>query len=199
MPPTACAAAATMNVTGSACASDIWPSMAASVMVHTCWPTVMQQFRRAICKAVLTCFPSCSARLLRTAIKPNGMAKDPTSGSTENAMHTSAKRPFCLTKKAARTPTMAPPKMHGAYTSLGGILVCKSTRMMTREDTSPSTALHCPPCANCVSPLAYASCSGEPGSAVSSPPYTDTPNHCPAYKFHEVRPIHTRHCTKARW
>lgn len=61
--------------------------MAARIVVQICCPTVTQQFSNAICNAVLTVFPSSSARLFSVATRPKGMAKDPVSGITESVMH----------------------------------------------------------------------------------------------------------------
>lgn len=73
-----------------------------------------QQFKSAICKAVLTCFPSSSARLLRVATRPKGMAKEPVSGMIEMVKQISAKVAMWPTTKPARKLTTAPIKMHGA-------------------------------------------------------------------------------------
>mmetsp|Transcript_70057 Transcript_70057/g.200767 ORF Transcript_70057/g.200767 Transcript_70057/m.200767 type:complete len:255 (-) Transcript_70057:1250-2014(-) len=92
-PPNPWATAATMKTKGKAFSKDICDSMTAKIMVQICWPTVTQQFSKAICKAVLTTFPSCAARALRVATSPKGMANEPVSGMMENMRQSLAKPP----------------------------------------------------------------------------------------------------------
>merc|ERR1740121_1840031 len=162
------------------------------------WPTVMQEFRRAICNAVLTCLPSFSARLLSTATRPKGMAKEPTSGSTENIMHSSASVPLCWTKNAARMLTTAPTRMHGAYASLGGTTFLTMMKMIRSEVTACTKDFPKPALANICWLSSHLPAASFVAFFLKSPSYTDTPNHCPPNEFHTVSPLHTRQCTNAK-
>mmetsp|Transcript_47010 Transcript_47010/g.135907 ORF Transcript_47010/g.135907 Transcript_47010/m.135907 type:complete len:202 (+) Transcript_47010:217-822(+) len=169
LPPSEWATPPRMNTQGNAAFRGIWCSMRANAKWHTSCPTVTQQFNKAICNAVLTCFPSSSARLFSVATSPNGIAKEPVSGIMDTVQHTTAKAPECPTANAAKKLTNAPRKMHGLYTSRGRTRVSKRIAMIARADRSCRPDLNWPPRLKAAIPSLYAIFSGEPSAAVSMP------------------------------
>mmetsp|Transcript_17477 Transcript_17477/g.55008 ORF Transcript_17477/g.55008 Transcript_17477/m.55008 type:complete len:235 (-) Transcript_17477:1089-1793(-) len=113
-PPSERATPARMKTQGRAAFSSMRCSMTLSARWQTSWPTVTQAFSMAICKAVLTCLPSSSARLFRVAMRPKGMANVPVSGMMETVKQAMAKTLECPTTSAAKKLTTAPRYMQGA-------------------------------------------------------------------------------------
>merc|ERR1712232_504678 len=96
----------------------------------------MQQFSRAICKAVLTNLPSRSACLFNAATRPKGMAKEPVSGMMDIVTQTCDKGALLPTTKAAKMLATAPTKMHGEYSRRGRRDVFTSRAIIVSDETS---------------------------------------------------------------